>query len=69
MQIQKKETRQQIQIAAEWAFHQQGFAKTSMRDIAKASGVGVGNLYNYFPKGKDEIPQFGVRKFPKKLVI
>ncbi len=55
MQIQKEHTREQILQAAEQAFHQQGFAKTSMRDIARLSGVGVGNLYNYFPKGKDEI--------------
>lgn len=49
MQIQKEHTREQILQAAEQAFHQQGFAKTSMRDIARLSGVGVGNLYNYFP--------------------
>ena len=55
MQIQKGYTRKQILKAAEQAFLQHGFAKTSMRTIARLSGVGVGNLYNYFPKGKDEI--------------
>ncbi|MBR1594719.1 MAG: TetR/AcrR family transcriptional regulator [Alloprevotella sp.] len=55
MQVQKDHTRKQILRAAEQAFLQRGFAKTSMRDIARLSGVGVGNLYNYFPKGKDDI--------------
>ena len=29
-----------------------GYAKTSMRDIAAGAGIGVSNIYNYF-KSKD----------------
>ncbi len=35
-------------------FMQQGYAQTSMRQIAKAAGIDIGNLY-YFIKRKDEI--------------
>lgn len=40
--------------ASEMLFLRSGFAKTSMRDIAAYSGVGLGNIYNYF-KNKDDI--------------
>ena len=55
MQIQKDYTREQIAKAAEQIFLQKGFAKASMRDIAQLADVSVANLYNYFPKGKDEL--------------
>lgn len=35
-------------------FSRKGFAKASMRSIASEVGVGVGNLYNYFPS-KDSL--------------
>lgn len=35
-------------------FQEKGFLKTSMRDIAECSRLGLSNTYNYF-KGKDEI--------------
>lgn len=35
-------------------FVEQGIARTGMRDIAKAAGVSVGNLYNHFP-GRDDL--------------
>ncbi|MBN1382746.1 MAG: TetR/AcrR family transcriptional regulator [Deltaproteobacteria bacterium] len=35
-------------------FIKKGYAQTSMRDIAKATGIDVGNLY-YFIKSKEEI--------------
>ena len=55
MQVQKDNTREQIQKAAKQVFLKMGFAKASMREIARLAGVSVANLYNYFPKGKDEL--------------
>lgn len=54
MQVKKDYTREQIVAAAKWIFLKKGFAKTSMRDIAKGAGVGVSNIYNYFDS-KDEL--------------
>lgn len=54
MQIPKDDIRNDILLAAEKIFQEKGFLKTSMRDIAEASQVGLSNIYNYF-KGKDEI--------------
>lgn len=34
-------------------FHQKGFAKTTMRDIAKATGMSLGGLYHYFDNKED----------------
>lgn len=54
MQIPKDDIRRDILLAAEKMFQEKGFLKTSMRDIAESSQVGLSNIYNYF-KGKDEI--------------
>lgn len=54
MQIPKDDIRTDILRAAEKIFQEKGFLKTSMRDIAECSRVGLSNIYNYF-KGKDEI--------------
>ena len=54
MQVQKKNIRETILKAAREDFLQHGFKDSSMRRIAKISGVGLSNIYNYF-KSKDEI--------------
>jgi AcrR family transcriptional regulator len=54
MQIKKDFTREQIVTAAKRVFLKRGFAKASMRDIAKGAGIGLSNIYNYY-KSKDEI--------------
>ncbi len=54
MQVQKKDIRKTILKAAREDFLQHGFKDSSMRRIAKISGVGLSNIYNYF-KSKDEI--------------
>lgn len=54
MQMLKEEIRERILKTAERQFAQKGFLKSSMREIAAQSGVGVGNIYNYFPN-KDAI--------------
>jgi AcrR family transcriptional regulator len=47
-------TRQQIENAAYTLFLEQGFHATSMRQIAHASNLAVGGIYNHF-SNKDEI--------------
>ncbi|MGD6740693.1 TetR/AcrR family transcriptional regulator [Streptomyces sp. BH106] len=46
--------RQQIIDAARARFAEHGFARTSMPDLVRASGLSTGAIYRYF-KGKDEI--------------
>jgi AcrR family transcriptional regulator len=48
MQTLKSNIREMILKAARGKFARKGFLKTSMRDIADAAGMGVGNVYNYF---------------------
>lgn len=54
MQTLKDNIRQRILDAGRLEFSRKGFAKASMRSIALQVGVGVGNLYNYFPS-KDRL--------------
>lgn len=54
MQTLKSDIRNRILSAAKEQFMQRGYLKTSMREIANAVDVGVGNLYNYF-ENKDEL--------------
>ena len=54
MQILKDDIRERILDAARRQFARKSYAKTSMREIAREAGIGVGNIYNYFP-GKDEL--------------
>jgi AcrR family transcriptional regulator len=48
MQILKDEIRNKILGAALQEFKREGYAKASMREIAKAAGVTSGNIYRYF---------------------
>jgi AcrR family transcriptional regulator len=45
--------RADLRVAAEAAFAAKGFQATRMQDIARAAGVAVGTLYNYFPSKED----------------
>ena len=45
----KKENRARIIKAANELFTQKGFEETTTRDIARASGLAVGTMFNYFP--------------------
>jgi AcrR family transcriptional regulator len=49
-------TRQRILDVAVRLFAEQGYDKTTMRGIAQAAGLSVGNAYYYF-SGKDELVQ------------
>ena len=64
MQIKKNYTREQIVEIAKRVFLKNGYAKTSMRDIAAGAGIGVSNIYNYF-KSKDEL----FRHIVKPLIV
>lgn len=48
MQIQKPEIRERILTCSMLLFSQQGFEKTTMRQIASGIGMSVSNLYKYF---------------------
>lgn len=54
MQILKDEIRNAILHAALDDFYENGFSGASIRNIAKRSGISVGNFYRYY-KSKDEI--------------
>lgn len=54
MQVLKDDIRRRILDVARQEFYYRGFSKASMRNIASKAGVGVGNLYNYYP-GKDDL--------------
>lgn len=48
MQVLKDEVRNNILNAAKTLFYQKGYNNASIRDIAKNSGITVGNVYRYF---------------------
>ena len=54
MQIKKTDIYKGILEVSKKEFIEHGFKDASMRTIAKKSGVGLSNIYNYF-KNKDEI--------------
>jgi len=53
MQVLKEEVRNNILKAAICEFRENGFKNSSMRNIAKRSGMTVGNLYRYFDNKED----------------
>ncbi len=48
MQYLKTEVRQRILAAAEQEFKQNGYMNASIRTIADAAGISLGNIYRYF---------------------
>ena len=46
--------RQRLVTAAIEQFHQNGYARTSLADVAKAAGLSAGNVFYYF-KAKDDL--------------
>jgi AcrR family transcriptional regulator len=59
--IEPSDKRTRIVETAAKLVHEQGFAQTSLADIARESGVPLGNLYYYF-KTKDAIGEALVEK-------
>ncbi|MBN2899298.1 MAG: TetR/AcrR family transcriptional regulator [Clostridia bacterium] len=54
MQFLKEELRVKILESATVEFYNNGYGKASMREIAKQSGITVGNIYRYFD-GKEAL--------------
>ncbi|WP_278833071.1 TetR/AcrR family transcriptional regulator [Porphyromonas cangingivalis] len=54
MQKIKDHTRLQLLNTAREAFFKKGFKAVSMREISQKSGVGLSNIYNYYPN-KDSL--------------
>ena len=52
--IATTDPRERLTLAAAKLIHQQGFARTTLADIAKAAKVALGSVYYYF-RSKDEI--------------
>jgi AcrR family transcriptional regulator len=53
MQVLKEEVRQRILKSARREFKKRGFEKASMRSIASAANMTVGNLYRYYKNKED----------------
>ena len=79
-QIQKEETRKIIQEAAYALFDQNGYEKTTMREVAKKAGVGLGTIFTHFPdkssllaaafiEDLDDIIKKAFVSLPKKNII
>jgi AcrR family transcriptional regulator len=45
----KEETRRRIVVCARNLFNDNGFERTTTRDIAQAAGIAAGTIFNYFP--------------------
>ena len=58
--------KRKIEKAALQVFVKQGFHGTSMRDIANASGVSIGNIYNYY-KTKEDLYQGIAENYEAKM--
>lgn len=56
-QVLKQSLKETIVICAKQLFLEKGYEVASMRDIAKASNMTVGNLYRYF-KNKEDIKNY-----------
>src|SRR5580704_12374428 len=53
-ELQKHARERRILSAARRLFDRNGYAKTSMEDVADRAGLAVGTLYNYF-NSKDDL--------------
>lgn len=66
--VDKKEKKDKIIGAAIRVFAQKGFAKTTINDIAHASGIGKGTVYEYF-SNKEEIINHSFSFFIRALEL
>lgn len=57
--------REQILLAAGECFHERGFKATTMHEIAKRSGMSVGNLYNYFDNKEAIVDEIAKREIDR----
>lgn len=61
-----EQNQRKIEAAALRVFTRQGYHGTSVRDIAEAAGVSIGNLYNYYG-GKEEMFLSLVRRHEERM--
>jgi AcrR family transcriptional regulator len=67
MQVKKSEIRKEILNTARKEFLKHGFQGTTMRVIARKSGITTSNIYNYF-KNKDHLFIELVKPTTKKII-
>jgi AcrR family transcriptional regulator len=67
MQIQKDEIRERLLLVSLEEFYQHGYHETSIKTIARRSGISVGNVYRYFAN-KEAILDTLVQPVINKLV-
>ena len=58
--------RQRLVTAAIGRFHSQGYARTSLADVATAAGMSAGNVFYYF-KSKDDLARAVVDEWCRQL--
>lgn len=56
-ETKKEATKKKILEVSLQLFQKMGFARTTMRDVAKKCGIALGTTYNYFPT-KEHIAQY-----------
>jgi AcrR family transcriptional regulator len=56
-------TRQRIVEATHALHNEQGIAETTMKQIAARAGVGIGTVYNHFPRYEDAVQACGAHTF------
>lgn len=49
VQVKKQDIRDALVASARGLFSERGYHATTVTDIAKRAGIGVGNVYSYFP--------------------
>ena len=59
--------REQLLTEARKQISEQGYAPTTMRSIAKACGVAVGTIYNYFPSKEMLIATFVAEDWHRRM--
>ncbi len=62
-------TRQAVVDAAHQLFVDQGYAATSMREIAEKSGLALGGIYNHFPNKEAIFSEVIVSKHPFHQIL
>ncbi len=62
-------TRRAVMEAAYELFLEQGYAATSMRQIAERSGLALGGIYNHFPSKEAIFSELIIERHPYKQVL
>jgi AcrR family transcriptional regulator len=62
-------TRQEIIESAYSLFLEQGYAATSMRQIAKRAGLALGGIYNHFPRKETIFSELILERHPYRQIL